>query len=375
MIGIIIGIAAVITIMALGEGVKRATLKDLQATQTGKQTTKIDFFNNDYDVAGDGFSADDVQNISANQQFGLSQIKIIKQYSNLNLDIEVGQQAKSEQVSLINEPTANLIAGHQISLNDAQTNSTVALVSKEFAKKSFGKYMNALDESVTVNGQSYRIIGVFKKGEEGMDMGGADKYAVNVIVPKSTYLAGNVASQGDTIKLTFKKGENASKQTKKIVTYLEKHGSQRKAGTYQYMDDGSFLEGISKAISGITIFIAAVAGISLFIAGIGVMNMMYISVAERTQEIGIRLSVGATPKNIMWQFLLEAIMLTVSGGLIGFGLGIGLAMLVAMFLPFSAVVSASASIIAFGVSSFVGIIFGLLPARLAANKNLIDILR
>lgn len=107
------------------------------------------------------------------------------------------------------------------------------------------------------------------------------------------------------------------------------------------------------------------------------MNMMYISVSERTQEIGIRLAIGATPSNILFQFLLEAIMLTVSGGLIGFGFGWLFAHAIAKFIPgdITAVVTFNSFLLAFGVSTAVGIIFGLLPARQAANKNLIDILR
>ncbi|WP_230910411.1 ABC transporter permease [Weissella cibaria] len=138
---------------------------------------------------------------------------------------------------------------------------------------------------------------------------------------------------------------------------------------------GKLLKGISKSISGITYFVAAIAGISLFIAGIGVMNMMYISVSERTQEIGVRLALGATPKNIMMQFLLEAIILTVSGGVIGLVIGTSVAAVASMAMPFRAIVTPASVALAFGVSTAVGIVFGLLPAKQAANKNLIDILR
>lgn len=138
---------------------------------------------------------------------------------------------------------------------------------------------------------------------------------------------------------------------------------------------GQILKGIGSVINSLTYFISAIAGISLFIAGIGVMNMMYISVSERTREIGIRLAIGATPKNILFQFLLEAVLLTGIGGLIGFGIGGGLAWLISLFLPFRAVIGVGSFLLAFYVSTFVGILFGILPAKNAANKNLIDILR
>src|SRR5699024_1791982 len=119
----------------------------------------------------------------------------------------------------------------------------------------------------------------------------------------------------------------------------------------------------------------------MFIAGFGVMNMMYISVSERTQEFGIRLAVGATPTNIMLQFLIEAMVLTVTGVLIGFVLGAGLSHILAQLLSIGggiiikAHVTLNALLLAFGVFSAVGLIFGILPARQAVNKILIDKLR
>ena len=103
--------------------------------------------------------------------------------------------------------------------------------------------------------------------------------------------------------------------------------------------------------------------------------MMYISVSERTQEIGIRMAVGASQTQILWQFLIEAILLTISGGMIGYLLGLGIAMGVSSFLPFKESVSLSTFLLAFGTSTIVGLIFGILPAKTASNKNLIDILR
>ena len=111
------------------------------------------------------------------------------------------------------------------------------------------------------------------------------------------------------------------------------------------------------------------------IAGVGVMNMMYISASERSQEIGIRMAVGATPAEIMKQFLLESVMLTLTGGIIGLLVGAMDACLIAMFLPFKPVVTVGSIVGTFAISSIVGIVFGLLPAKSAANKNLIDILK
>ncbi len=163
--------------------------------------------------------------------------------------------------------------------------------------------------------------------------------------------------------------------TTDIKDQLNKIGSQHASGSYEFFDTAAMLKGITAVIKGITYFIVAVASISLFIAGIGVMNMMYIAVSERTQEIGIRMAVGASQKQILWQFLIEAVMLTLSGGMIGYLAGLGVAMGISAFLPFKASVSLSTFLLAFGTSTVVGLVFGILPAKTASNKNLIDILR
>ena len=156
---------------------------------------------------------------------------------------------------------------------------------------------------------------------------------------------------------------------------LKKSGSEHRSGSYEYFDYGELLKGIGNVISGLTLFVSAIAGISLLIAGVGVMNMMYISASERSQEIGIRMAVGATPAEIMKQFLLESVMLTLTGGIIGLLVGAMDAWLIAMFLPFKPVVTVGSIVGTFAISSIVGIVFDLLPAKSAANKNLIDILK
>lgn len=200
-------------------------------------------------------------------------------------------------------------------------------------------------------------------------------YNYDVVVPRHVFENSNATVNANTLKLTFVSGTNISKATTDIKDQLNKIGSQHASGSYEFFDTAAMLKGITAVIKGITYFIVAVASISLFIAGIGVMNMMYIAVSERTQEIGIRMAVGASQKQILWQFLIEAVMLTLSGGMIGYLAGFGVAMGISAFLPFKASVSLSTFLLAFGTSTVVGLVFGILPAKTASNKNLIDILR
>lgn len=137
------------------------------------------------------------------------------------------------------------------------------------------------------------------------------------------------------------------------------------------------MKSVGNILDTITYFVAAVAGISLFIAGIGVMNVMYISVTERTEEIAIRRAFGATGKNIEVQFLVESVILCLIGGIIGLILGIGLATLIDFVTPdmIKSSVSLGSVLLAVSVSTLIGIIFGWVPARAAAKKELIDIIK
>ncbi|MFT9049664.1 ABC transporter permease [Liquorilactobacillus nagelii] len=365
--GIVVGIAAVITIISLGNGVKAKMLSELQATSTGKQTTKINYYSSSTTTAM-GFNHQDIEKVKG--KFAkVSSIKVINPVNNVTVAAQIGNQPANTQVTLLKQPVSSLkiLAGREISKYDLAVANPVALISEKTAKKQYGSSSNALGTAVEVKHVSYRVVGVYQSNKS--------HYKVNFLLPKKAFYQRTAVDSGNTIKLTFNRGANVASESKRIVKYLKQHGSQRKQGSYEYFDVGSFLKSVSKVIDSMTVFISAIAGISLFIAGIGVMNMMYTSVAERTQEIGIRLAVGAQPRSIMLQFLLEAVMLTVTGGVLGFLFGVGLAKGISLALPFKAVVTFSSFLLAFGVSALVGILFGLLPAKQAANKNLIDILR
>nr|WP_239643112.1 ABC transporter permease [Oenococcus oeni] len=369
MLGIIIGITSVITIISLGNGVKKATLKNLQATKTGKQTVTIDYYANDSNDYQAGFDQADHTLLKSKNDLGVSNVKIQRVTKEFQITAVIFDTNKNLTATAVKDrPGVRLIAGKNISSYDNSVQNQRLLISKQTALKNFKSIKGALGASILINGLSYTVVGIYANNNES-------PYDTNLILPQGTYFQGQVNDQGNSVQITFSKGSKISKNTEHLVTLLKKKGSHRNKGEYSFTDMGELLSGIGKVISALTYFVSAIAGISLFIAGIGVMNMMYISVSERTQEIGIRLAVGASPRDIMNQFLLEAVLLTTFGGLIGFGLGVGSAWLFSLLLPFKAVTTFGSFILAFSVSTIVGIIFGILPAKQAANKNLIDILK
>lgn len=373
MLGIIIGIAAVITILSLGDGVRIETLKSLQADSSGQQSSEINFskaYNPDSSNEISGFNDNDIKMVQNNSKVVKAKIQsgykgIISGPGKINGKNVMGI------IYLTTKPNHEyLIAGRGISKNDLLNNNPVALISKSIAKKGYVSPKNAINAGIELNGVSYTIAGVIEDEAELKEYQNYD-----VVVPKKFYMNNGADIPHDSMKLTFVKGADVSKETRAIVQDLNKKGSQHGNGSYDFMDMGDILKGASDTIKAVTYFVVAIASISLFIAGIGVMNMMYISVSERTQEIGIRMAVGATQHQILWQFLIEAIILTLTGGMIGYLSGIGLAKIISSFLPFKAIVTFSTFLLAFGTSTIIGLVFGILPAKTASNKNLIEILR
>ena len=363
-IGIIIGIASVVTIMSLGAGVKKQMLRDLDTTQTGQQTAEIYYNSRDMFLNEPGFDDRDVTMLTGANLKGVAKVEILQQTKKIDMTAIINDSQQAMTADLVNKPIKqSIVAGQNLTTYDFEVKNPVMLMSDKLATKMYTTAANAVGTSVTVQQTTYTVIGVYQNK------------TADARLPKTLYLNSSTGKQGNGIKLTFKPGAQVSLGAKQALHQLKKSGSHHRDGRYEYIDMGKLLKGISKSISGITYFVAAIAGISLFIAGIGVMNMMYISVSERTQEIGVRLALGATPKNIMMQFLLEAIILTVSGGVIGLVIGTSVAAVATMAMPFRAIVTPASVSLAFGVSTAVGIVFGLLPAKQAANKNLIDILR
>lgn len=369
MIGIIIGIASVIAILALGKGVKVKILSSLQANQAGEQTALLTYKPDDNTDMEPGLNQDDVEMVRNAGFKDVRNVYIKQETEDTNIPVNVlGYDHPLRTTMQSSAPDVDVVAGHKWTSSDNQQGNQVAMISESQAKRFFNSTSDAVKGAVTINNASYTIVGVYKSNPDNIDV-------PELYVPKKTYFRGQSSQTGNTLAVVVAKGGNVSKVGKEVQSLLHQKGTHYDDGYYSFTDMAQMLEGISAVIDSLTYFIVLIGSISLVIAGIGVMNMMYISVSERTQEIGIRLAVGATSRQIMWQFLLEAVALTLTGGLIGFVLGAVLAIVISRFLPFTAIVTFGHFLLAFGVSTAVGIIFGLLPARQAANKNLIDILR
>ena len=387
MIGIIIGIAAVITIMSLGNGFQKQTLDELAQDEQGRASQAFYYnptnFEIDYDKL-EPFAASDLAAIEMIP--GVDEVRKaddMLQHSTY-MSVSFRNVNTSYEISLVDQSNYEMLIGRNLSIADSQYRQKFAIIDLIAASELFGSIDNALHKVIELDYTEYTIVGVYDSmssfAQDGNSllggMGGMYNMMTQLEIPQGTFQHFNPQTFYNwEITVFFEADANMKAISQQISEYLTASGSAKDDGTYTYYDSSEMMEQIGSTLNMITLFISAVASISLFIAGVGVMNMMYISVSERTKEIGIRRSLGATRRSIQWQFLLEGIAITTLGGLIGYFTGIGIAFGASRFLPFSAIVDFETALVSVSVSILTGLVFSVFPARAAAQKNVVEILR
>ncbi|MBH4491701.1 ABC transporter permease [Staphylococcus aureus] len=328
MIGIIIGIAAVITIMSLGNGFKETANKQFNDAGASKNTVFIDYIDNQ---AAEGKSPTNTTPFTASDLDLAKQVKGV-QDAKLKKNDQDGLSSKARSINkkadiTIKPKTSarDTQQGEGFTSDDNETLERVATISSDVADSLFKG--DVVGKVLYIDGMGFEVVGIQN-----------EMVTPNLVqIPSKTlkrYLP-NLTSATPQLEVKF----NESMSKKDVAN--------------------------------------AVAGISLFIAGIGVMNVMYISVAERTEEIAIRRSFGAKGRDIELQFLIESVILCLIGGVIGLVIGIAIAALVDALTPdyIKSSVTLGSVLLAVGVSSLIGIVFGWIPARAASKKELIDIIK
>ena len=383
MIGIIIGIAAVITILSLGKGFEKQTLDSLAKDEKGRRS-QIFYYNiSDFDQDPsqlDPFSSQNVDYISSLpgvDEVSLSGEQVTEEY----MGIRYRQLEEYYTVAISESTQYRLLAGRNLNLADSNAKMPYAMIDEMTAMIFFGQADQALHKVLTIDSHDYTIVGVFIPDinpDQNLDPM-VDNGMMNMnqlAIPTGTYRRFSLQSSYNySMKVFYQDAADMKGLNQEINQYLQDNGHERENGTYEYYDMTETMDEIGNQLKMITLFITAIAAISLFIAGVGVMNMMYISVAERTKEIGIRRSIGATKQSIQWQFLLEGIAITTLGGLIGYVLGFTIAKIIGIFISFQAVFDIPTALLTVVISVLIGILSSVFPARQASRKNVIEILR
>ena len=377
MLGIIIGIAAVITIIAIGRGFQDYVVDSLMGGE-GKELSVAFYFQpeNPTNSVGSNTSVFTEKNIRDISQM-TDVVKVEsdpEQFQNNLLNVSIRKndgKLESGFAKPVEETESKIVKGRPITKLDGDTNQKVAVISKKLADEIF-ENEDPINKTVILKNDNYVIVGIKENNAAtNLFVMGND-----VDLPKGTVESRKPKNNNSIsmINVILKNGTKVQDKAKEIQEYLEKNGPMKAAGSYNFVDVAQQIEGISNVLGSVTIFISLIAAISLLIAGIGMMNMMYISVAERIKEIGIRRAIGAKKKEILYQFMLEGIIVTVIGGIIGYIIGMIAAFIASKFLPFPIKLELMPVLISLGISLGIGIVFTYSPANTAANKNVIDII-
>ena len=379
MLGIIIGIASVIMIISIGNGMRGEINNELNSIAGGQ----IALYTNDSVEGNDvTFTDEDFQLIEDR----VSNVKgVTPKYSmwgnaegrkgNFEALIYAGNEAL--QYCAATEP---LVRGHYFTESDYLASNKVCVINETSAKMLFGTTdVVGMSFDVTIYNvtQELRIVGVREDSSSALisALGGSGNLQVEM--PISTLGSGYDfwVENFNSFYIVAEGSDNSKQVAKDSMRLMETRHNVRGENKIMMENFADYQNQYDSILGVVTIFISFVAAISLLVGGIGVMNIMLVSVTERTREIGIRKSLGARTKSILLQFLAEAGIITLLGGLIGIVIGSGLAMIVCAALGFQARVSVGTVILAAVFSSGVGIFFGIYPAKKAARLSPIEALR
>ncbi|WP_314867644.1 MacB family efflux pump subunit [Aggregatibacter kilianii] len=364
MLGIIIGITSVVSVVALGNGSQQKILENIKGIGTNTMT----IFN------GTGFGdrrAEQMQNLTVNDANALSNqsyVQSVTPNSTSSGTLIYGNQTfsptslkgVSEQSFDVEGLTLKL--GNTFTQEDIRNNQSVALID-ESAKKSIFPHENPLGKIVMFNKRPLRIIGVVSDRQ----MGGASS-SLNIYAPYSTVM-NKISGSKKIASITVKVSDsvNSTVAEKGITELLQmRHGKK----DFFIMNSDTIKQTIESTTSTMKLLISSIAFISLIVGGIGVMNIMLVSVTERTKEIGVRMAIGARQSNILQQFLIEAVLICLIGGVTGILLSGVIGLLFNTFMSDFAMAFSSASIIAaVAFSTLIGVVFGYMPAKRAAQLD------
>lgn len=377
MLGIIIGISSVIIITMVGTGSQNSITGDLKDAVDRTSTIsvvsddetlrKVDYVNeNDLEIIE---TMDNVEGVAP--QFNERASLLTK-----------GEKGGGERVRLSTSSSdfttvesITMLYGREFTEEEVEDGKKVILIDDIYAMRKFGR-IDVAGETVTVTNKDssndFLVVGVFEHPMKSL-MATMGREMYFPYIPYTTYQNHIESSEISSVKIMFNDLNKKDESAANVISYLET--AHKKEDIYEVGIQNSPVESFNDILTTVSILLTAVAAISLLVGGIGVMNIMLVTVTERTKEIGIRKSLGAKNRDILIQFLIEAAVLTLTGGFLGIGLGYGASMLIGNIINIVPVLSASMLVISVAVSGGIGIIFGTFPARQAAMLNPIDALR
>ena len=376
MFGIVIGVAAVITMVTIGGGATVQVQQQIASMGSnmlmlspgkrlgpGQASGSIPFKESDAEAI-----AREISSVSAIAPVSFNSMMAI--FSNQNWTTRVNG-TDNQYFKVTNRA---IKSGRQFSESELRSGAAVCIIGETVRKKLFGG-QEAIGEKIRLQKLSCDVIGILE--EKGQSSMGTDQDDI-VVIPLRTFqrrISGN--QDVSLIQLSIRDGASTEKAQRDISSLMRhrRHLSPSDDDNFNVMD----MKEITKMLTGttqlLTALLSAVAAVSLLVGGIGIMNIMLVSVTERTREIGIRLAIGALERDVLMQFLIEAVVLSSLGGLLGVALALVASFFAAQIMQVPYIFNPGINLLAFMFSAAIGVFFGYFPARRAARLNPIDALR
>jgi len=386
MLGIVIGVATVVALLSIGKGATASITSSIQSNGSNLLTVSPG-----RQQTGPGANGSQQASYLYYSDYQLLQRSLLKDvaaivpsYQSAYL-VNYGDESFSVKVTGVTKDyqetnSYDVAAGRFISDGDNKSESRVAVLGSQTAQDLFGG-LNPVGKTISVKGVKFEVVGVLaSKGSSGF--GSSDDA---VFIPLETgynKLFGSTATYNDkkivnSISVSVSTTEamdTVSAQIEFLIRRAHKLTSSDELD-FNVLSQSDLLSTLTSVTQTLTVFLGAIAGISLLVGGIGIMNIMLVSVTERTKEIGLRKAVGATKNQILTQFLIETVTLSLVGGIIGILFGIVMAALVTLSGALTAVITADSILLAFTFALAIGVFFGLYPAFRAANLHPMEALR
>jgi putative ABC transport system permease protein len=368
MLGVVIGVAAVVALVGIGTGTKQQIEQQVEGLGSNLLIVVPGRLEAGAAPTASTMTLDDLDAVA----------RVVGDRSRVAVTISSGETVRAGSrdsfVSMqgVTESTPSVFVrrldrGTYFSRSDVSTGRRVAVLGATVARQLFGE-RDPIGRQVTIGGVRFRVTGVFEP--LGQSLGVDRDSEVHVPVTAAQRLLGTDRIDGLAIRAPDRERINQL-STAVVRTLTDRHPDT----DFSAVTQEQILGVLGDILGVLTGVLAAIAGISLLVGGVGVSNIMLVSVRERTREIGLRKAVGARPRDIGVQFLLEAVLLTTLGGTLGMAVGIGAALLVGAFSPVPAAITWWSLALAFGVSASVGIIFGVVPAQRAGRLDPVVALR
>ena len=378
MLGIIIGIGAVIMMSSLGAGMKQNITGDLNKLGVGNFNVSIDTSPGQTYKSEDLMTEKDIENIKK-----IEEVEAVSPTSSAFARIEVDGNTKMFMGTGVTQDyfkisNFTIVKGRKFLPSEYKKDGRFIIIDSSTAEQLYPDE-NPIGKKVTLNFKKNRyelvIVGVYKDPYSSLNFGGGGGAPSSGLIPNQflVFVNGGEQNKFEELQVKVASANSLNIAMAEVKDLMSRRGSS--PDIYNVRSESSGLDQFNNILNMVTLFISGVAGISLFVGGIGVMNIMLVSVTERIREVGLRKALGARTKDILVQFLIEAVILTFFGGIIGVIIGYSLALLIGIFIKTSPILSPGVVFVCIFVSTMLGLVFGVYPAKKAAKLEPMEALR